>query len=621
MDNVDGRHTNRETLARDKATDRFGESSGPSLQNWHILLFVLAATFTAYARTLSFGFVHDDFVFLVNNPAIHSWRYLSQYFTSSVWEGVYPGLAGNYYRPVFLIWMRLQDALFGSQAGLWHLTTVGTHLAATVLAYYLALRILRDRLAAATATMVFGLHPVHIEAVAWISGVTEPLVGVFFLGAFLCYLKMRDGGGKARVWLMAAVLLYIIGLLEKETEILLPAIIGVYEWVYGALPARVRVWRTWWTRAWRAISAAGPFILVTLPYLVVRVVVLKGFSHVATNLPLKYILDTWPLLIWFWIRHLVVPVGLGTFYDLRTVVHPGWEDFYLPLAGTVVVAGLLVWGASRSRAIAFSAAWMILPLLPFFDLRMFNRNNFAQDRFLYLPSLGLAMIVGLVFQQVRTRHSNRSGNGVTAVLAMISLALLLGFGIWKESFYFENNWIFYRYNYLLAPRNAFAENDYGEILVLLGMKDEAVKVLQQSTADDPGYRSPAYNLGCLYYQEGKLELAQQFLSKAIRINPALSDAYFCLGLTELKAGNPKQAEQEFRAALRINPKGKEYHYELGLTLMALNEPQAALAEFENELAVNPRHPEARRLAREMRASTQNREPVEKSGTDKQPAPQ
>ncbi len=580
-----------------------GENRFPA--NWQILLFVLAATFLAYAHTLSFDFVHDDFVFLVNNPAIQSWHYLRQYFTASVIEGVYPGAPANYYRPVFLIWARLNDAMFGNQAGLWHLTTVGTHLLATALSYYLALRLLKDRLAAGIAALVFGLHPVHIEAVAWVSGVTEPLVGIFFFGAFLCHLKTRDRGRHAKLWLLLAIVLYIVGILEKETEILLPAIICVYEWLYSEELEERAAGKSVTFRAWRAIRAAEPFLVATIPYLFVRVAALHGFSHPITSLSWKDVVCTWPLLVWFWIRHLVVPIGLGTFYDLRTVEHAGWGNFLSPALAAAVGIGLLLWGAWRSRTIAFSAAWMILPLLPFLDLRMFHQNNFAQDRFLYLPSLGLAIIVGMAFRVPAPGHGKFCGFDSVRAISVLALGFLLGYGTWRQCFYFENNWIFYRYNYLLSPHNAYAANDYGVILERLGMKDEALRVLEQAVADEPDYRSANYNVGRLYYEAGEFQLAKHYLTRSVELDPSFSEGYLSLGMNEMKQGNLQQAEAEFRMAIRWNPRGREYHYQLGLALMAQGKTDGARQEFQRELEVNPTHPRAHELLRESPANTKD----------------
>ena len=91
-----------------------------------------------------FQFVYDDQTIILYNPAVHSWRYLPQYFTRHFWAGVHPEGAGNYYRPVYLLWLRMNDMAFGNHAWGWHLGTILLHLAVTVLVYFLASAIFRD---------------------------------------------------------------------------------------------------------------------------------------------------------------------------------------------------------------------------------------------------------------------------------------------------------------------------------------------------------------------------------------------------------------------------------------------------------------------------------------------
>lgn len=586
------------------------------LKHWHILLLVLASTFAAYSRTLGFEFVHDDFLQIVNNPALHSWSYLPQYFTEHVWAAVYPGTPGNYYRPIFLIWCRLNDAAFGNQAGWWHLTTVLAHLAATAMVYFLVLRLVQDRLSAGIAALVFGLDPIHIEAVAWISGVTEPLLGVFLIGSFLCYLKAREEGARSGPWMGISLSLYILGMLEKETTLILPALICVYEWLYGTAIGQDHGWRSYVERALRAVRAAAAFFLLIIPYLAVRIAALKGFSHFYASIPVVEVLYTWPALVWFWIRHLLVPAGLSTFYDLRTVEHPGLWNFVLPAAAVAATIAVLGWGALRSRAVAFAAAWIILPLIPVLDIRVLPQNDFAHDRYLYLPSVGLAIIIALAFRRLKLGRARLLGYPAAQVVCPLLLAIVLGFGTLTESFYFANNWIFYRYGHLYAPRNVYAANNYGVILGRLGMNDQAIQVLEEAAREDPKYWSATYNLGCAYYQLGKFEPAAHYLFQATQINPGKSAAYFWLGYSELKMGKVQEAKRILEMAIQLSPQEKEYHYVLGLVLEKQGDLKGALEEFRTELAVNPRHPEARREARQLEARL--RSPATKSGRGENP---
>lgn len=571
------------------------------LKHWHMLLAVLAATFAAYARTLSFEFVHDDFLQLVNNPAIHSWRYLSQYFTANVWESVYPGVPGNYYRPVFLLWCRLNDAVFGNQPGWWHLTTVLTHVLATGLIYFLVWRLVEDRLTAGIAALIFGLHPVHIEAVAWVSGVTEPLLAVFLLGSFLGYLKSREQAGRTKIWRSISLVLFAVAMLEKETAVILPILIGIYEWLYDASPDGRFARHALAVRARRALGSALPYLLLVIPYLAARFFALNGFHHFFVSLPLSEVVYTWPSLIFFWMKHLAVPAGLATFYDFKTVAHPTLVQFFLPAVAVLVVAGALVWGSLRSRIIGFASAWMVLPLLPLLDLRIFPHNDFAHDRYLYLPSVGFSILVALAFRRLRIGRARLFGYPAVQIMGPIALAFILALGTASGSFYFKNNWIFYRYGYLFAPRNVYAANNYGVMLGRLGMEREGLKVLQKAVAEDPGYWSAAYNLGCTYYQLDQPLEAERYLLRAVRINPTKPEAYYCLGLAEMKMGKISEAKAAFQIAVRLNPEGKESHYRLGLVLEDQGNLRGALEEFRTELAVNPRHPDARRRARRLQS--------------------
>ena len=147
---------------------------------------------------------------------------------------MHPDQAGNYYRPVFLLWLLINRTLFGLSPFLWHFAVIAVHLLVTLLVYILARRLVKDELTAGMAALIFGLHPVHIEAVAWISGVTEPLLALFLISAFLFYMDWREGREgapgdgavafhkKPTIRLVASLFFYTLAMLEKETALILP---------------------------------------------------------------------------------------------------------------------------------------------------------------------------------------------------------------------------------------------------------------------------------------------------------------------------------------------------------------------------------------------------------------
>ena len=578
-------------------------SSAPEyglFRSWKGIAVVLALTFAVYLPTLRFQFVHDDRGQIVENPAVHSWHFLPSYFTSHVWAAVMPEELGNYYRPFFLLWLRINYALFGNHAGAWHFTTLLAHVLATLLVYLLAFRLGTSRAVALLAALIFGLHPAHIEAVAWISGVTEPLLAILLIASFLAYVQWRLE--HARKWELISLALFALALGEKETALILPVLLLLYDGMLersGAGPGseygggslkeegRRQEWRGVSEGCAKALRRIWPYFILILLYIPARIHALKGFSHAVTPLGNAQLVFTWPSLIWFWIRHLIWPAGLSTFYNFPAVLHPTLRDFVLPAVFDVAAAGALLAAVRRSRLAAFFAVWLVLPLVPLLNLRVFVANDFAHDRYLYLPSVGLAILVALFLEKVCGGVLRRQGLPVTQLATTLCLAALLGFGTITQSFYFRDNLIFYAYNLSKAPHNIYAESNFATVLAERGLYAPALEKFTDIVSRNPDYWTAVYNLALTYYKMGNLPQAEKYFREAVRINPDKAAEHFYLGMTWFKAGRTDQAIASVRQALALDPMGFAYHFALGVMLKTRGDLGGALKEFQQELAVNP----------------------------------
>ena len=559
----------------------------PSLASREGIAVVLALTFAVYVPTLSYQFVHDDRGQIVENPAIHSWHFVPTYFTSHVWAAVMPGQLGNYYRPLFLLWLRVNDVVFGNHAWGWHFTTLLAHVLATFLVYLLALRLGVKRDAALLAALIFGLHPAHIEGVAWISGVTEPLLGILLIASFLAYEEWRLK--RARKWKAISLALFALALGEKETALILPGLLLAYDWFFGEGWGSPLEWRrilTWCGEALRRIWA---YLFLIVLYIPARVYALKGFSHPTTPLNNEQLIFTWPSLICFWVRHLVWPAGLSTFYNFPAVIHPTLGNFILPCIFDVCVAVALFVAVRRTRAGAFFAVWLVLPLIPLLNLRVFVADDFAHDRYLYLPSAGLAILVSLVVKKACGRGGAQwRGIPVPLLAAALGLAAVLSFGTITQSFYFRDNLTFYTYNLSVAPHNPAAECNHAAILAEAGSYGPALEEFADVVKRQPDYWNAIYNLAFTYYKMGRLPEAEKYFLEAIRVNPHKADEHFYLGLTRFKSGQIDEAIASTQQAIAINPTGFAYHFALGMMLKTQGDLAGALREFKEELAINPK---------------------------------
>ena len=569
-----------------------GQSTGvpaaaPRLPSWWGIALVLALTFVVYIPTLRYQFVHDDRGQIVENPAVHSWHAVPTYFTAQVWSAVMPEELGNYYRPLFLLWLRMNDVVFGNQAWGWHLTTILAHVLTTLLVYLLALRLGIGRDVALLAALIFGLHPAHIEAVAWVSGVTEPLLGVLLIASFLAYLQSRAAGAHALKWKVTSLVLFALAMLEKETALMLPGLLLVYEWTFGmewGKPIEVRRIVTWGAEA---IGRIWPYLFLIALYVPARIYALKGFNHVVTPLSTAQLIFTWPSLVGFWIRHLIWPAGLSTFYDFPAVLYPALRNFVLPAIFDIVVGVVLFACARTSRPAAFFAVWLVLPLLPLLNLRVFVANDFAHDRYLYLPSVGLAVLLAMLLKKVCIGPPQWLGMPKSLLVAGLCLAAAMSYGTIAESSYFKDNITFYSHNVARAPHNPDAGSNYATVLAESGQYAPALAEFLDVVKQFPNAWAPTYNLGLTYYKLGKLPDAEVYFLQAIRINPNKPEEYFYLGMTQFRSGRTPEAIATMRQAIAIRPTGFAYHFALGVMLKTEGDLAGALQEFKMELANNP----------------------------------
>src|SRR3984885_858848 len=153
-----------------------------------IAVALLTGVFAIYSPALSFQFILDDHHF-VNDPRLESPGHVWEYFTNYVWAQVVGG-PPSFYRPLFVLWLRLNFVLAGMSSWGWHLLSIAKHIAVAALLGLLVWNLLRDRVAALVAGALFALHPAQTESVAWVT-VPDPLMSAAVLGSLLLYLAYR----------------------------------------------------------------------------------------------------------------------------------------------------------------------------------------------------------------------------------------------------------------------------------------------------------------------------------------------------------------------------------------------------------------------------------------------
>ena len=545
--------------------------------------------FVVYLRALGFGFVFDDRYQILDNAWIRSWHFLPSFFTHHVWMFNDPTVAGgNYWRPLFLTWLLINHTLFALKPVGWHLTSILAHVAVTWLVYRLASRLTRDAAAAVIAALLFAVHPIHIEAVTWVSGMTDPLMTFFFIASLLCWFRYREDGRTA--WLATSLVLYAASMLSKEPGIVLPAIVAVAAWLLPQDPSGQAAPGYAVPPLRRALRAMLPFAAVAGLYLIGRYFVLRGMAHPLGNESYAAMVLTWPSVVWFYARQLVFPVGLSGFYDLSVVQHLTATNFAVPVLGLLLIAAALAILARRAREplIAFCGWWILITILPVLYIVLFPAWDIVHDRYLYLPSAGFVLLVALGIRRLGT--SSRQVLGVPVAQAAVVLLLVAGYcasgiadqGIWADDFHL------YRRGFAVAPDNAVPKLDLA--IVLMQDRNDApraTELFREALAQAPNLWEANYDLGFTYALTNHNREADFYLTRAIAIRPNQAPQYSYRSVARFKLGDLDGAAADARRALELAPEGKRYHYAYGLILEQQGQLAAAAGQFRAELQLYP----------------------------------
>ncbi len=548
-----------------------------------VLALILGLTALVYAGTLRFGFTYDDTPQIVTNPRIASWSYLPNYFTQHVWAQV--SASGTYYRPLFLLWLRLNHAVFGVSNPLpWHVTTVVLHLLAVALVFRLLLKTFSLEVAG-IATLVFALHPGHVESVAWISGCTEPLMTCALVGALICWLNRGKPHGS--VWLMTSWLLCLFSLLIKETAILLPILVFLYSLYENREYPRLESYK-------RALLSALPFALITLVELMVRSRVLRGGVADEPHPALQTLL-TIPSAIAFYIQHLFWPVKLSPFYGLE-LMQKFSAAVVVPAALVALCAlVLLVFLALRSRSLLIAVAWLTLPVLPaLIGIRLFDSNDIVHDRYLYLSTIGLGILLGLAISRIPASEANYFGvpRGQFACIALVGLAGAVGTA--REIQPWANNLTLFLRAVEVAPNSAPAFSHLAFEVYKRGDSANAERLYKHAVALDPKDWPATFGLAVIEMRMSNWPEADRFFQRAIELKPLVSNGTYLLqAQVRVEMQHYDAAEQSVRAAIANWPDVAGQHLLMAQILAKQNRTTEARSEFQKELALNPGSTEAR----------------------------
>lgn len=479
--------------------------------NYKHIVIIALASILVYSNTLFMDFVWDDIPFIKGNKFITDVEKIPHLFTTNLWEGVEGFFRGDYYRPIYALSFAI-DHIFWQENPLgYHITNILLHAIASIAVYLLALRILHENTAAFIAGLIFSVHPLHVEAVAWITGRNNMLLAIFMVLSIYFYTLYSEK--RMAKYIAASLILFFLSLLIHEIAITLPMIILLYGICFeeGRLKNKL---------LWPLIYCA-----ITIPYFILRFAFLEqAFKGVGKD-PFVWHIYTAPILLLKYLKVLILPVSLKVAYEIPIRKALFGQGVMLSLVFLCIIIALVIFSKRYDRKLFFSLSWIFITIIPVSGIFIFIKPFLMADRYLCVPSVGFSMAVAIGFVKIRERLKDKNviintiGLSVVAVLSVVSFAYSF---TWKDHYTFT------------------------------------IRMIK----DAPNYPDAHYNLGLIYAGQKRFDEAVNEFQSALKLNPDYGRAYNNLGLAYMKQGKIDDAVIHFKKAIDMNPDNENYRKNL-----------------------------------------------------------
>ncbi len=523
------------------------------------VLIVAAAAVAAYWNTLANGFVYDDMTNVVANHWLTGVQHLPEIFSSHV-AAVDARTSTSFYRPLMHVFLMASQTLFDPAPWGFHLVNVLLHAGCSVLVFLLASHLLAGLArwfggvsAALLAALLFAVHPIHTESVAWISGITDLSSAFFWLLGLYLYVAHGRGESSGSRWCLAlSVVSFFAAMLCKEIGVTLVVVVILYDLLQGPTSQRRP------TTLWRWL----PFAMVAVAYLGLRTWALQGFApgvKVHELTPFETMLNIFPLIAGY-AGKLLVPIGLSPVYPFSPAHSIADPRVISGALLAVAVAGGVV-AARRSRVTLVAAAILIVPLLPALYIPSLGSSVFA-ERYLYLPSVGFVLLAVSALRRISDELPRAA-----SVLALSCLLVLVSFFVATVSrnMDWRDDRTLWADAVRKVPGSAMAHENYGYGLLAAGLYDDAIAEYRTALELGSSAADTYANLGVAYAHNGDPGRAIAAYRSAIEARSDHAEAHLNLGLALLGIGRLDEAAEECRAALSFNARLSSAHHTIGVT--------------------------------------------------------
>ena len=551
---------------------------------WGAGALVALIAFAAFLPALSADFVTwDDNRNFLDNSAFRGLGWPQLHW---MWTTFHMG----HYVPLTWMTLGLDYVVWGMNPLGYHLQNLVLHAVNAVLVYVLARRILAlcseqaeptpggTTAPAAIAALLFAIHPLRVESVAWITERRDMLSLLFCLTSVLLYLRYVRNAGAARRWYVLSLAAFVCALLSKATSVSVPVVLLVLN-VYPLRRFGAR--DTGRAGARRVALELLPYALLSAATSTLSIVALDPPAQLPFGA--KVAVSAYSLAFYLW--KAVVPTGLSPLYEMPRSVNPLALRYVLSGAVVLIVTGGAL--AVRRRWPGLTTAWLVFLVVIFPMLGLVqNGPQIAADRYTYHAAPALAILGAGALWRWRAIPDAARFSIAAVVLAVFGVLTWRQTGIWHDS---ERLW---SQVLRVDSTSSVAQIAMGDLMIAQNRLGEAADHYARGVALDPAFAIGFNNLGVVLARQGKLIEASARYARAIELRPNYADAHNNWGIALSQQGDIARAIEHFRRAIVLDPGNADAEVNLGNAFVRQQRADSAIAHYERAANIRPAEAQA-----------------------------
>ncbi|MGD0277967.1 MAG: tetratricopeptide repeat protein [Smithella sp.] len=502
-----------------------------------IYIVLILATIAVFWQVNQFGFVYlDDQVYVTDNIHIHSG------ITREGFRWAFSTTYAEFWHPLTWLFLMLDYQLYGLNAGGYHLTNLILHIMSTLLLFLLFNRMTGAIWKSAFVAAFFALHPLHVESVAWIAE-RKDVLSAFFWMLTLCFYVYYTEKPVIKRYLLV-LLCFVCGLMSKSMVVTLPVIMILLDfWPlrrFKSLKNKTNL------VLWQ-LKEKLPFFILSAFFSIVTICAQPGAYIKGWPLPLESRIINALVSFVIYLEKTFMPKDLAVCYPFFGQF-PDW--LVLGISFLILIISVAVILKIKRRPYLFVGwLWYSITLLPVIGIIPVGNNSMA-DRYIYLPSIGIAIGLAWGIPSLFPRENIRKMILFPAGVALLAILSVL---TWQQCGYWKNSIKLFSHALQITKDNSVAHNNLGLALFDEGKIEEAMYHYHEAIRLNPDNADFYNNRGIGYFGLDKPQSAIEDYNKAIILNPNHASAFYNRGVAYVKLGQYQRAFEDLNEAIRLKP--------------------------------------------------------------------